>query len=154
MLIYFIDAFNLIHKIGSMCESSSPHNDLIHFIKSNRLVGSSNNRVIIVFDGHEGPGIYPEREYQLIFSGDRTADDEIKALIIRAKNKSQLIVVSDDRDVRDFARREGAKIKRTNEFLSKVARPMSFHAPGDEKEISYDRRMKINSELEKIWVKK
>jgi predicted RNA-binding protein with PIN domain len=154
MLVYIIDAFNLIHKIGSMCDSSTPHNDLINFIKTNRLIGSSNNRVVIVFDGHEGPGVYPGREYQLVFSGDRTADDEIKERVLKAKNKSQLIVVSDDRDVRGFARREGAQVKSTGEFLSKPVRPISFRAPGDEKEISYDRRMKINRELEKIWVKK
>ena len=154
MLIYLIDAFNLIHKIGSMCDSPTPQNDLIQFIKLNRLIGSSNNRVVIVFDGHEGTGIYPEREYQLIFSGDRTADDEIKTLVMKTKNKSQLVVVSDDRDVRDFARREGAKVKRTEDFLSKANRPISFHAPEDEKEMSYNRRMKINSELEKIWVKR
>ena len=154
MLTYIIDAFNLIHKIGSMCDSRSPHNELIRFIKSNGLIGSSNNRVVIVFDGHECSGLYPEHEFELLFSGDRTADDEIKDRVLKAKNKSQLIVVSDDREVRDFARREGAQVKSTEEFLVKGRRSKTIRLETDEKEIDFETRTKINREFEKIWAKK
>ena len=65
MLTYIIDGFNLLHKIRGLKNSYTPQQDLIKYIRSNRLTGSSNNRVIIVFDGHPTDENYVENKYEI-----------------------------------------------------------------------------------------
>ncbi len=152
MLIYLIDAFNLIHKIEGLADSVSPHARLIEFLKSRRLTGSPANRVVVVFDGYENSDVAGEREYEIVFGGPKSADDVIKERVARAKNRSQIVVVSDDKGLTFFVKGEGAKTKGIREFLKSSARSVGPVADG-EKEISYEERRKINEELERLWVK-
>lgn len=152
MLIYIIDAFNLIYKVDELAESPAPHASLLQFLKSGRLTGSPNNRVVVVFDGHDNPDVSGEREYEIVFSGPRSADDVIKDRVTKSKNRSQIVVVSDDKGLTTFVSAEGAKIKSVAEFLKNADRRIRSLAD-DEKEISYEERQKINKELERLWVK-
>lgn len=154
MLIFLIDGFNLFHKIGSIRNSLKPRRDLIAYIRSMRLAGSVNNKVVIVFDGHDNGEVSTERDYHVIFSGDRTADDVIKSRIDTARNRSQLVVVSDDREIRDFARGMGASVKGTTDFLAKAQDKVSIALLKDEKEMEILAREKLKKELEDIWTKK
>jgi predicted RNA-binding protein with PIN domain len=152
MLTYLIDGFNLFHQIGEIKNSNSPRSDLIQFIRTNRLVGSSNNKIIIVFDGHQTPDTPTEREYKIVFSNDRSADDVIKERISKTKNKRQLIVVSDDREIRDYAKMEGAISMRIQDFLKRgTAREKK--RSGDGRDINPSKMIEITEELKKIWVK-
>lgn len=147
MLIYLIDGFNLLHKIPAIRDSLSPHQDLIQFIRQNRLTGSRNNRVVIAFDGHDNGAVW-EKEFRIFFSGNRIADDIIKEEITKLKNKSQVVVVSDDREVKSYAKFEGAQTLGTREFIKHKDR---VHAT-DEKNISCSEAIEINEELEKVWL--
>jgi predicted RNA-binding protein with PIN domain len=153
MLTYIIDAFNLIYKVEKLADSAAPHASLLQFLKSNRLTGSRNNKVVVVFDGHDNPDVSGEREYEIIFSGPRSADDVIKERVTRSKNRSQIVVVSDDRDLTHFVSAEGAKVKSMAEFLRNSGHRVQPSAD-DEKAIGYEERQKIKEELEKVWVKK
>ena len=51
MLQYIIDGWNLIHKIPSIKNSSTPKKDFVFYIKKHKITGSKNNKVLIVFDG-------------------------------------------------------------------------------------------------------
>jgi len=152
MLIYIIDAFNLIYKVDELVESPAPHAHLLQFLKSGRLTGSRNNRVVVVFDGHDNPDVSGEREYEIVFSGPRSADDVIKDRVTKSKNRSQIVVVSDDKSLTCFVRSEGAKIKSIAEFLGRIGSPAKI-PPDDDKSLSCEEKQKINREMEKIWVK-
>jgi predicted RNA-binding protein with PIN domain len=152
MLTYLIDGFNLFHQISELERSTSPRGDLIQFIRANRLTGSRNNKIIIVFDGHQTPDTPMEREYKILFSNDRTADDVIKDKISKSKNKRQLIVVSDDREIRDHAKMEGAISMRIQDFLKKGA-AREKRKSSDERDINPSKMIEITEELKKIWVK-
>jgi len=155
MLTYIIDGFNLVHRINDVKRSLTPHRDLIRYIKENRLVGSQNNRVIVVYDGHENDDVKYESQFQVRFSYDETADEVIKSIVKSYENKDKLIVVSDDREVRDAARLEGASICRTGAFLSKKKVLKGPDVPDrDEKDINCSEMIDITEELEKIWVDK
>jgi predicted RNA-binding protein with PIN domain len=147
MLTYLIDGFNLIHKISLLKHSLSPRNDLIQFIRRNRLAGSGNNRVVIVFDGYDN-GETSEREYRILFSDDRTADEVIRDELKKTGNKTQIVVVSDDREVRGFARVEGARTLGTRDFLNVRLK----NKLDTDKDISCSEAIEINEELEKIWL--
>ena len=156
MLRYIIDGWNLIHKIPSVKNSLSPKRDFILFIKRRRLTGSKNNKVTIVFDGKiDTELISSEKEFEITFSDERSADDIIRVKVTNSKNKRQLVVVSDDREVLDQAKIEGALTMKVKEFLNKAdkAENKASHVRSNDKEISYSLRKKITDELRGIWLK-
>ena len=149
MLVYIIDAFNLVHRVRELKHSTTPHRDLIRYIRTNKLTGSRNNKVIIVFDGKVNDEVLREKgEYEIIFSGTMNADGLIKKRLKKVKNKSETIVVSDDRQIRDFTKQEGARSYRINDFTK-----IKKKTKKEEKEISYGLQHEITEELRKIWLK-
>ena len=148
-----IDGFNLFHKINAIVDSSTPRCDLIHYIRQNNLTGSRNNRVTIVFDGFETAELHTDPDYHIVFSEDRTADDVIKGMISSAPNKPNLVVVSDDREIRDWAKGEGAQVCRPHEFLAKKpSRTQKSHSDGY-RGLSPSKMMDITEEMKKVWKK-
>jgi predicted RNA-binding protein with PIN domain len=148
MLVYIIDGFNLIHKIASLKRSVSPHRDLIRYIKEKRLTGSKNNRVIIVFDGKINEDLKRVGDFEIVFSGDRSADEVIKEKIEKIRAKSEVIVVSDDREIREAVKIEGARSLPVLDFISRERRKKREA----DKEISYTLAREITEELRKIWL--
>ncbi|MDD4955065.1 MAG: NYN domain-containing protein [Candidatus Omnitrophica bacterium] len=153
MLLYIIDGFNLVHKIPSVKSSDIPQLELIYYIKNNKLTGSRNNKVVIVFDGALQPEAKRDAEFEIVFSGEFSADDLIKARIDKIKNSkyplSEVIVVSDDREIRDYAKKQGAISERTVDFI----KPKGTANRSDSKDISYPLQKEITDELRKIWLK-
>lgn len=148
MLVYIIDGFNLIHSVSILRSSNAPHYDLIHYIKKNKLTGSKNNKVIIVFDGKVNPDVAREMEFEIIFSRDRCADDVIIERVRRMKNKSEVVVVSDDREIRYAVKQERAKSYRIADFVK-----IKIKKQKNEKEISWELQKEITQEMSKIWLK-
>jgi len=150
MLAYIIDGFNLIYRIPELKRSLVPHRDLINYIKKNKLTGSKNNKVIVVFDGKVNAEVLSqESTYKVFFSGSGSADSLIKDWITKFKKKSEILVVSDDRQIRDFAKTSGAKSVRISDFTAKTKN----QTKEDIKDISYTLKREITEELRKIWLK-
>lgn len=149
MLVYIIDGYNLIHRVTSLKNSERPQAELIRYIEKNSLTGSKTNRVIIVFDGNLDPALTQQfRSFKIIGSGTLSADEVIKKKVAQAKNKSQIVVVSDDRDIRDSIRQLGAKPCHLVDFIKKKPKEIKEEA----KEISYTLQHEITEELRKIWL--
>jgi hypothetical protein len=158
MLLFIIDGFNLTHAIDNISRgadkgfkfknSSTPQQDLIHYIKARRLTGSRNNKVIIVFDGYQPQAGLTDSGFKIIFSGSLSADQLIIEEIKQAKKKSETLVVSDDRQIRDAARKQRARSLRTADFVKPDEKPKS-----PDKDISYPLQREITEELRKIWLK-
>ncbi len=149
MLAYIIDGFNLIHRVASLKNSNIPHQALINYIRKNKLTGSKNNKVLIVFDGRLNFEAMQQRgSFEILFSGESTADDLIKKRLSRMKNKKEVIIVSDDRELRDAARTEGARSCRIADFIKVKAKPREC-----EKEINSTLAREITEEMRKIWLK-
>lgn len=157
MLLYIIDGFNLAHKISSVRTSESPQFELIQYIKKNKLSGSVRNSVVIIYDGMPPVNFTKEREFEVIYSQGKSADDLIKQRIDKIKNYtkypiSEVIVVSDDREIRDHAIKNGAVSLRTMDFL-KIKKENKKEDKKEDKEISYPLQKEITDELRKIWLK-
>jgi len=153
MLLYIIDGFNLVHKIPSVKNSDIPQLELVRYIKNHRLTGSRNNKVVVIFDGFFQPQTRRESEFEIVFSAERSADDLIKARIDKLKNSkyplSEVIVVSDDREIRDYAKKQKAVSERAVDFIK--TEKESFKE--ESKDISYPLQKEITDELRKIWLK-
>jgi hypothetical protein len=105
--------------------------------------------VIIVVDGKFDFSINKNDEFEIIFSEDKSADEVIKNKIDNVKNKKVVRVVSDDREIRYYAKRMGVISLRTSEFIKK---DKIKNKNKESKDISYSLQREITEELKKIWL--
>jgi predicted RNA-binding protein with PIN domain len=141
--------------------------DLVRFIEKHSPQGSLKNSVTIVFDGSMnvvGGMVSPAAK--ILFSQGESADDKIRTIVAQAKNKKNIIVVTDDRDIQYAVRALGAQVIGVEDFLSKGKLPgkkgssvskglkRKVRDPSaSEKYISKTVESKITAELGKIWLK-
>ncbi len=151
MLWYIIDGWNLVNKIKEVKLSPSPSEALITYIRVNKLTGSRNNKVSIVFDGRcSFTRVFSE--FEIIYSEEKSADDVIKEMVSKAKQKKIIVVVSDDRSIVEAIKRAGANSLSTGDFLDKRKKKQS-KSESIGKDISYSLQREITEELKKIWLK-
>ena len=156
-LHFIIDGYNLL-KHRAFSPPPGIHDSrfaLIQFLRIEKPCGSPKNKVTIIFDGYSGDFSLSGLEFEVIFSCEDSADDKIKRIIEIEAAPKCLVVVSDDRQIRDFARLCGVVSLGIEEFLS----PPRKKATGREKDLtkadlSYSQAHKINEELRKLWLKK
>ena len=150
MLWYIIDGWNVIHKIPGLKDAPSVKEDFIYFVKKYRLTGSRNNRVTIVFDGRIDLNLKrSERQFEILFSGTKSADEVICRKVYACADKRGVVVVSDDNEIINYIKTQGASSMKTKEFLSRKDRRKPKKAS---KEISYALKKEITDELRKIWL--
>ena len=159
-LQYIIDAYNLINHFAFKPLGKSALNiqhALADFIRLNRLTGSKNNTVVLVFDG------YPPRAEDIpsghgllcVFSRTKEADELIKKIVEDSTSPRNIIVVSDDKEVQLTSRFLHAQICNVEEFIcgkqdNKSATEVKLAAV--DFKLSYTKMQKINAELRKIWL--
>lgn len=152
MLLYIIDGFNLVHKIPPVKRSSRPRQELITYINSNKLTGSPNNKVVIVFDGYPPDDFHSRGAFKIVFSGELSADEVIKTRLRSSGNKSEIVVVSDDREIRDAAGQAKARVCRAKDFIYR-SQKTGTKSEEKTKDISYTTQKEITDEMRKIWLK-
>lgn len=155
-LQFVIDGYNIIRHI-QFTSIPKKHKDqrqaLLEIIKNKRLTGSKNNKVTIVFDGYakERQSLVLPENFNLVFSAEETADERIKKMLQKTDGPKNVVVVSDDREIRFFTKSAGCHALAVEEFLEKAqARPLK---EPDKPELSYTQAHRINEELKKIWLK-
>jgi len=150
VLVYLIDAFNVIHKVPQLKNSAVPRSDFANYISKNNLTGSVTNKVTIVFDGYPVKAQAPSGPYEILYSCDRSADDLIKKKAADYKNKSQLVVVTDDRAICDYMKELKVKLVSVNDFLNKAVKPGKN---SEREELSDSLKKEITDVMRKIWDK-
>ena len=167
-LEYIVDGYNVIHnRLFAQVNNraSSPRLGLLECILCQRLTGSSRNRVTVVFDGYPQAG-YADAEFpsiiRVIFSEDKTADERIAYIVEHASNPKNMVVVSDDNEIRYFIKSLRAKSLSVEEFFTpffkKETRLSRLGADEDKRnctkhELSFSQKRQINQELKKLWLK-
>jgi predicted RNA-binding protein with PIN domain len=126
---------------------------LVEFINANKLTGSPNNRVAIVFDGYPDSGFSGEgfKGVNIIFSRRQSADEMIKAIVERLAGARNIVVVSDDKDIRFFVRSLGAKVLAVEEFIGRKDKRRKVPQPL-KPELGYNQMEGINRELRRLWL--
>jgi predicted RNA-binding protein with PIN domain len=165
-LLYIIDGYNIISHTRfprTNKNTKDPRRALLGLIKTKRLAGSFRNKVIVVFDGY--PNLSDPKEetdIDVVFSRKETADDRIKRIVETQGNPRNVVVVSDDKEIRVFIKAAGARSMGVEEFIQ----PVSQHGNDINRkkklqeeraliktELSYSQMDKINQELKAIWLK-
>jgi len=167
-LHYILDGYNIVHQMPVDLNSDIDvqRRQLVTFIETRRPHGSSHNKVTIIFDGGPGlpGGILTSRSnLSVLFSGESSADDWIKQKVEDSTNKKQIIVVTDDRDIKYAVSASGSKTISVKRFLSmgkisggSASRSQAYKVKGSaspDKIISKVVEAKINEEMKKIWLK-
>jgi uncharacterized protein len=120
---YVIDGNNLIGKISTLHKlqnkDKQSSREKLAFILE-RYFGNKNNvKVTLHFDGFPGQAIKIQN-IKIIYSNKRTADDEIKLEIEREKNARNIIVISSDFNLKEFASKCGCDWKSCEDFSKEI----------------------------------
>ncbi len=158
-LQYIIDAYNLTNhpQFNPVKSTAGIHNSLADFIRINRLSGSKNNKIILVFDGFppHGQEIPSEAGLACVFSRKIEADELIKKIVEESACPRNIIVVSDDKQVQLMSRLLHARVCGVEEFIcgkKDKAVPIAG-LDSDDTKLNYSAMQKINEELKKKWLK-
>ncbi len=130
---------------------------LLEFIRIRRLTGSPKNRVTVVFDGYpdarETAGLDTIGAVDIIFSRRETADERIRKMVEDAGNPKNIVVVSDDKEIKFFVRAYGAKPLAIKDFIADKKRGFEREEDLWEAKLGFAEMHKINEELRQIWLK-
>lgn len=121
---YLIDGNNVIGHIPDLDlgDRSSRFQLISRLVRFQKI---HNTRVIVVFDGPpddhlENSGNPPAPVSVYFPEAGQSADAIIEAIILQQTDRRRFFVVSSDREIRDFARRQGARSVGCAEFYKKM----------------------------------
>ncbi len=109
----------------------------------------------IVFDGYcQNFNLYSSK-LRIVFSNEISADEKIRKILENKKNRKDIFVVSDDKEVQQFTKIFGGVSLGVNEFLN-IVYPIDkkIGVKKDNKDIDYKIKLKIEKELEKFYGEK
>jgi predicted RNA-binding protein with PIN domain len=159
-LEYVIDGYNIInHPLFRAVNRKNKDSRiaLLQFIRAKRLAGSPKNKITVVFDGYSTIAELSENVFniELIFARKDTADEKIKKIVEGSLNPKNIVVVSDDKEIKFFIRSAGARSISVEEFMPHKEKSPGFLNEKDllKTELTYSQIHKINQELKKIWLK-
>lgn len=119
---YIIDGNNLLGKIPSIKKlqkiNKQASREKLAFSIA-RYFSSKKNTVTLHFDGHLNETIKVSG-IKIKYSGSITADDKIKNEIERSKNSRNIIVVTSDNKVAEFARVCSCEVIKSEDFSKKL----------------------------------
>ncbi|MFH0935314.1 MAG: NYN domain-containing protein [Candidatus Omnitrophota bacterium] len=155
-LQFVIDGYNIIrHPLLASTSSKGREQRaaFIEFMHSNKLTGSPNNSVTIVFDGYPDSGLLEEdfKDINIIFSRRQSADERIKAIVERSAGAKNIVVVSNDKEIKFFARSLGANVLAVEEFIGQKKKKRTASQPL-KPELKPSQMHSINRELRKLWL--
>jgi hypothetical protein len=127
---YVIDGYNLLHAVGLLRGKAGPRGlEKARRALLGRLHGSLGPEaaaVTVVFDAARAPAGNPAQEdnqwIHVRYTLRREADDLIEDLIRQDSAPRQLTVISDDRRIRDAARRRRCPVLGCLDYLEELQR--------------------------------
>ena len=119
---YIIDGNNLIGKINSIHKIQQKNNqygrEKVGFIIDNYF-HKKNEKVTIHFDGFKNIPIKLNNA-KIVYSDSKSADEKIKKQIESANNRKNLVVVTSDNNIIEFARVCSCFTMKSEEFLRMI----------------------------------
>jgi predicted RNA-binding protein with PIN domain len=123
MINYIIDGNNLIGKIKSLMDiqrkgdKQSSRGKLVLLL--DRYFSNKKNSVTLHLDGFENDKINSSSS-KIIYSQKLTADEKIKNQIEHSSSRKNIIVITSDNNIAEFARVCGCKVISSVEFASMI----------------------------------
>ena len=121
---YVIDGNNLIGKIRSLGnlqkkDKQAPREKLTHLVE--RYFSNKKVEVILNFDGFANQKIIVSK-MKLVYSDKISADEKIKKQIEAEGNKRNLVVISSDNNIREFAKVCSCEVISSEDFGKEITK--------------------------------
>ena len=161
-LQYIIDGYNIINHTLFLKQkdrkTKEQKHELLNYIKREGLGGSLKNKITVVYDGYPPHEFNQDKAFthqiEVIFSRNISADDKIKKIVEESAMRKNIVVVSDDKEVRFIAKSLGAKCAGVEDFICLESKSQRESKRETLKhELSYSQMHRINQELRKLWLK-
>lgn len=122
LLIYIIDGNNLIGKISSLMslqkkDKQASREKLVYMLDRYFIQKKAN--VTLHLDGHPN-GRINSSKIKIIYSENLTADEKIKKQISQSKSPRNIIAVTSDSNLAQFAKVSSAKVIFSEEFAAEI----------------------------------
>jgi predicted RNA-binding protein with PIN domain len=122
LLAYIIDGNNLIGKISSLMnlqkkDKQASREKLVYML--DRYFINKKASVFLHFDGHPSVKINSSK-MKIMYSENQTADDKIKKQISQSKSPRNLIVVTSDSNLAQFAKVCSCTIYSSDDFAAEI----------------------------------
>ncbi len=116
---FIIDGNNLIGKMPALkSKDKTSERENLAFILE-RYFSKKKNKVSLHFDGHQSVPIKVSG-IKIYYSGSRTADEMIKQEIERSDNQKNIIVITSDNNLKEFARVCSCSVINSEDFNSDI----------------------------------
>lgn len=151
---FIIDGYNALFKIKSLLRKPyQTREGFIQYISVSKPFGSIRNRVTIVFDGTAGV-VSNQKHFHapinVIFAKNESADDLI-IKIAKTENKSgEIIVVTDDREVREKTQLLGCSTLSVLQFFKDLTKKKETEEK-EKPEPDSKEGENITEEMKKEW---
>ena len=120
---FIIDGNNLIGKTSVLQklqkkDKQSSRERLAYMLES-YFINNKNNKISLHLDGFQNAAIKVQN-IKIIYSGKKTADDQIKIQIENEKNRRNIVVVTSDHNLREFAKVCGCEWRSSEDFSKEI----------------------------------
>ena len=145
---YIIDGNNLICKLPSLkilqTKDKQGSREKLAFIIDNYL-NQRNTKAFLHFDGHPKEPIRINNA-SIIYSENLSADEKIKNQVGRSKNPRNIIVVTSDNNLTEYARVCSSTVIKCEEFVKDI-----LHQKDNDEEKRRIEEMSNNEEFKKLF---
>jgi predicted RNA-binding protein with PIN domain len=159
-LHYILDGYNILKQVSRFTDTRLKQGrpDFIAMLADNSRLKKQD--VTVIFDGYPDSTdrAVARANFKVIFSRDSSADNKIRHLLEHTLKPERLIVVSDDKEVRFFAKLSKAQTLSVAQFLTWISGQKSKaelacgKSASESKQLSFKQTLEINRELRKIWL--
>ncbi len=119
MLHYIIDGNNLIGKMSSVkSKDKNAEREKLAFMLE-RYFSKRKAKVTLHFDGHKNLPIKISG-IKIVYSENRTADEQVKDEIERSSNRKNIMLISSDNNLKEFARVCSCDVKNSEDFVKDI----------------------------------
>jgi predicted RNA-binding protein with PIN domain len=122
LLTYLIDGNNLIGKISSLMnlqkKDKQASREKLSYILD-RYFQSKKSKTNLFYDGFEN-GKINAANLKIIYSDNQTADDKIKSFISDSKSQRNIVLITSDSNLAQFARKCSCTIISSDSFAADI----------------------------------
>lgn len=149
-----VDGYNVLMQMALKDKTLEARRN--HFIDILNRRDKMFEGIIVVFDGKGEVDDFYRRgnpNISIVYTKYESADDYIKSMIEKSKNPKAVVLATDDREIKDFARMHSCQLISSSNLINKISPVKEKPKPLENKDVFIDSKKAklITEELKKKW---
>lgn len=154
---FLIDGFNLFHAAQSVLPQGFDLGRSQLMSRLGEWAEATGDKLTVVWDGTPPPPplarqLGDQRIREIYAGGSETADQRIAKLLESDTGTREIVVVSNDREVRQSARHYGARVDACEQFLKRVVQDMRRNREKSSGREPDEKRRGLEAEDARDWL--